>query len=70
VPVAWLDGALVVTASAILPGAMVLDAQGNGSTVIAIPNVPAAQRRDIHAQGVAWTGSSLVATAAVSTRTQ
>lgn len=69
VPLPQFDGALVLTPSTALFTVIGLDAAGNGSFGLGIPNTPAALRRDLYAQGIADVGGALVLTAPAHTRT-
>ncbi|HEX6812067.1 MAG TPA: hypothetical protein VF384_10630 [Planctomycetota bacterium] len=68
-PLPPFDGALILTANAVLAAAMVLDAQGNGSHSLPIPNVPALRHLDLFAQGLAFVGPALVLTGGTATHT-
>jgi hypothetical protein len=68
-PLPQFDSALVVTANAIVQPAVLLDAQGNGTWSLAIPNVAALRHLDVFAQGVAFVNNALVLTAPSVTHT-
>jgi hypothetical protein len=68
-PLPLFDGALILTANAVLAAPIVLDAQGNGSHSILIPNVPALRHLNVFAQGLAFVGPALVLTGGTATHT-
>jgi hypothetical protein len=68
-PVPAFDGALLLTANALLAAPIVLDAQGTGSFALAIPSQPALQHLDLFAQGLAFVGPALVLTGGTVTHT-
>ena len=68
-PLPALDGALVLSANAVLGPAVVRDAQGAGSHPLPIPNVAALRHLDVFAQGVALVGGALVLSAPTASHT-
>lgn len=69
-PLPLLDGVLVLTPTAALSGAILLNQNGVGSLPLAIPNTPTAANLNLYFQGVALGVSGHLLTGATVVRTQ
>lgn len=65
-----LDGVVVMTPTAALSGAILLNQNGSGSLSLPLPNVPAAANQSLYFQGVALGSTGYLLTGATVVRTQ
>jgi hypothetical protein len=65
-----LDGVLVMTPTAALSGAILLNQNGSGTLNLPLPNVPAAANQSLYFQGVALGSTGYLLTGATVVRTQ